>query len=120
MKLETFKDIIVGDKEITSEGCTLLPIGMGSDKTTVSVATGQNDYHPLYIFLGNVHNNVRRAHRGAVAVIAFLSVFTGIISSQLQNGKLMTTAVQANVITRGTSNLGFFDASSFTLAFLLY
>ena len=32
------------------------PVILGSDKTTVSVATGQNDYYPLYISLGNVHN----------------------------------------------------------------
>ena len=68
---------IAADEEILSEGCTLLPIGLGSDKTTVSVATGQNDYHPLYIYLGNVYNSVWRAHRGAVAVVAFLSVAQG-------------------------------------------
>ncbi|KAF8879040.1 hypothetical protein BD779DRAFT_1612954 [Infundibulicybe gibba] len=51
-----------------------VPVILGSDKTTVSVATGQNDYYPLYASLGNVHNNVRRAHRGAVSIIGFLSV----------------------------------------------
>jgi hypothetical protein len=38
------------------------------------VATGQNDYYPLYASIGNVHNNVRRAHRNAVAVIGFLAI----------------------------------------------
>lgn len=52
----------------------LVPIILGSDKTTVSVATGNNEYYPLYLSIGNVHNNVRRAHRGAVAVIAFLAI----------------------------------------------
>ena len=51
-----------------------VPIILGSDKTTVSVATGQNDFYPLYLSIGNVHNNVRRAHRSAVAVIAFLAI----------------------------------------------
>ena len=50
------------------------PVILGSDKTTVSVATGQNDFYPLYASLGNVHNSVRRAHREAVSLIAFLSI----------------------------------------------
>jgi hypothetical protein len=50
------------------------PVILGSDKTTVSVATGQNDFYPLYASLGNVHNSVRRAHRDAVSLIAFLSI----------------------------------------------
>ncbi|KAI0308938.1 hypothetical protein OF83DRAFT_1072783, partial [Amylostereum chailletii] len=50
------------------------PIISGSDKTTVSVATGQNDYYPLYQSAGNVHNNLRRAHREAVTLTSFLSV----------------------------------------------
>lgn len=51
-----------------------IPIVIGSDKTTVSVATGHNEYYPLYISFGNVHNNVRRAHRNAVHVLAFLAI----------------------------------------------
>jgi Plavaka transposase len=50
------------------------PIILGSDKTTVSVATGQVEYHPLYISIGNPHNTVRRAHRNAVIPIAFLAI----------------------------------------------
>jgi Plavaka transposase len=52
----------------------LVPIILGSDKTTVSVATGHNEYYPLYVSIGNVHNNIRRAHRGALALIAFLAL----------------------------------------------
>ena len=51
-----------------------VPIILGSDKTTVSVATGQNDFYPLYASLGNIHNSVRRAHRNAVSLIGFLSI----------------------------------------------
>ena len=54
-----------------------VPIVLGSDKTTVSVATGHTEYWPVYMSIGNVHNNVRRAHRGALVLIAFLSVPTG-------------------------------------------
>ena len=54
-----------------------VPVILGSDKTTVSVATGQNEYYPLYVSIGNVHNTVRRAHRNAVQVLAFLCVAKG-------------------------------------------
>jgi Plavaka transposase len=50
-----------------------VPIILGSDKTTVSVATGQNEYWPIYLSIGNIHNNVRRAHRNGVALLGFLS-----------------------------------------------
>ncbi|KAG1839875.1 hypothetical protein F4604DRAFT_1885178 [Suillus subluteus] len=65
-------DIIAGDPETL--GSTFVPIILGSDKTTVSVATGNNEYYPLYLSIGNVHNNVRRAHRDAVAIIGFLAM----------------------------------------------
>ncbi|KAI6155605.1 hypothetical protein BKA82DRAFT_4326734 [Pisolithus tinctorius] len=55
-------------------GATLVPIILGSDKTTVSVATGQTDYYPLYLSIGNVHNTVRRAHHNTVVLIAFLAM----------------------------------------------
>ncbi|KAG1884360.1 hypothetical protein F4604DRAFT_1574713 [Suillus subluteus] len=61
-------------KDPATHGSTFIPVILGSDKTTVSVATGQNDYYPLYASIGNVHNNVRRAHRNAVAVIGFLAI----------------------------------------------
>jgi hypothetical protein len=51
-----------------------VPIVLGSDKTTVSVATGSNEYYPLYLSTGNLHHHVRRAHRNAVTPIAFLAI----------------------------------------------
>ncbi|KAH9857661.1 hypothetical protein C2E23DRAFT_719558 [Lenzites betulinus] len=57
-----------------NRGAAFVPVILGSDKTTVSVATGQNDYYPLYISIGNVHNTTRRAHRNAVALAAFLAI----------------------------------------------
>ncbi|PSR92366.1 hypothetical protein PHLCEN_2v4724 [Hermanssonia centrifuga] len=65
-------DIIAEDPE--THGAMFCPLILGSDKTTVSVATGQNEYHPVYMSLGNVWNNVRRAHRNAILIIAFLSI----------------------------------------------
>ena len=54
-----------------------VPIILGSDKTTVSVATGQNEYYPLYISNGCVHNGARRAHRNAVSLVGFLAIPKG-------------------------------------------
>ncbi|KAM6503138.1 hypothetical protein JOM56_000081 [Amanita muscaria] len=61
-------------KEDKNHGATFCPIILGSDKTTVSVATGQNDYYPLYMSNGLIHNNVRRAHRNGLSLIAFLAI----------------------------------------------
>lgn len=55
----------------------LIPIILGSDKTTVSVATGQNEYWPIYLSIGNIHNNVRRAHRNGVVLLGFLPIPKG-------------------------------------------
>ena len=66
------KDEIAKDPE--THGSTFCPVILGSDKTTVSVATGQNEYYPLYMSNGLTHNNVRRAHRNAVTLIAFLAI----------------------------------------------
>ncbi|KAF7371501.1 Transcription factor [Mycena venus] len=71
-RLSTHQDIIVRDA--ATHGATFVPVILGNDKTTVSVATGQNEYQPLYMSNGLVHNNVRRAHRNAVTLIGFLAI----------------------------------------------
>jgi hypothetical protein len=53
-------DIIADDPN--THGLLLVPIILGSDKTMVSVAMGQNEYYPVYLSIGNIHNNVRRTH----------------------------------------------------------
>jgi hypothetical protein len=58
----------------TTHGAMFVPVILGSDKTTVSVATGQTDYYLLYLSIGNIHNNVHRSHRGGIALIAFLAI----------------------------------------------
>ncbi|EGO04717.1 hypothetical protein SERLA73DRAFT_118614 [Serpula lacrymans var. lacrymans S7.3] len=55
-------------------GSMFIPIILGSDKTTVSAATGQNRFYPIYISIGNVHNSAHQAHRNAVALLGFLSI----------------------------------------------
>ncbi|KAG6905454.1 hypothetical protein DXG01_002588 [Tephrocybe rancida] len=51
-----------------------VPIILGSDKTTVSVVTGQNDFYPLYGSIGNVYNSVQCAHQNALSLHGFLSI----------------------------------------------
>jgi hypothetical protein len=55
-----------------------VPIILGSDKTTVSVATGQHDYYPLYISNGNVHNHIHCDHSGALSLLGFLPLPKGL------------------------------------------
>ena len=66
------KDIISESPD--THGALFVPIILGSDKTTVSVATGQHEFYPLYLSNGLVHNNTRRAHSGAMNVMAFLAI----------------------------------------------
>ncbi|KAI6094812.1 hypothetical protein F5141DRAFT_1191608 [Pisolithus sp. B1] len=61
-------------KDPDNHGAMFVPIILGSDKTTVSVATGNNKYYPLYISAGNVHNGMRHAHGEAVSLLGFLSI----------------------------------------------
>ncbi|KAI6095769.1 hypothetical protein F5141DRAFT_1191197 [Pisolithus sp. B1] len=60
-------------KDPDNHGAMFIPI-IGSDKTMVSVATGNNEYYPLYISAGNVHNGMRHAHGEAVSLLGFLSI----------------------------------------------
>ncbi|KAI6118441.1 hypothetical protein F5141DRAFT_1062017 [Pisolithus sp. B1] len=57
-------DRILSD-DPTVAGATLVPIILGSDKTTVLVATGQTDYYPLYLSTGNVHNTLHSTREHA-------------------------------------------------------
>ena len=55
----------------------LIPIILSSDKTTVSVATGHNEYWPIYLSIGNIHNNAHQAHRNGVVLLGFLPIPKG-------------------------------------------
>ncbi|KAK7062589.1 hypothetical protein VNI00_000077 [Paramarasmius palmivorus] len=50
---------------------------LGADKTTVSVATGHVEYHPLYLTIGNLRNAARRGHHNGVIPIGFLAIPKG-------------------------------------------
>ena len=66
------QDIISQDP--STHSAAFVPIILGSDKTTVSVGTGNNEYWPIYLSIGNIHNNVWRAHRNGVVVLGFLGI----------------------------------------------
>ncbi|PSR75093.1 hypothetical protein PHLCEN_2v9329 [Hermanssonia centrifuga] len=57
-----------------SKGAILVPVISGSNKTTVSVRTGQNKYYPLYLSIGNIQNRICHAHQNAVVPVAFLAI----------------------------------------------
>ncbi|KAF8836285.1 hypothetical protein BDN67DRAFT_992173 [Paxillus ammoniavirescens] len=65
-------DLIAEDPETI--GSMFIPIILSSDKTTVSVATGNNEYYPLYLSVGNMHNTVCCAHQDAIVLIGFLAM----------------------------------------------
>lgn len=52
----------------------LVPIVAGSDKTTVSVATGHQEFHPVYAGVGNMDNSMRRTHSLGLEPIALLPI----------------------------------------------
>lgn len=60
-----------------TEGAMYCAVILGSDQMTVSVATGNVEYHPLYLSMGNIHNEARHGHRNGVVPIAFLAIPKG-------------------------------------------
>jgi hypothetical protein len=57
-----------------NHGAMLVTVILGADKTTVSIATGHTEYHPVYLSLGNLDNSMCRGHRDSVIPIAFLAI----------------------------------------------
>ncbi|KAF8210576.1 hypothetical protein K438DRAFT_2011932 [Mycena galopus ATCC 62051] len=65
-------DLIAEDE--STHGAMFVPIVAGSDKTTVSVATGHQEYHPVYVSPGVLTGIARRAHGSGVLPAAFLPI----------------------------------------------
>ena len=55
----------------------LVPIVLGADKTMATNATGNVEFHPVYLSTLNIHNSVRRAHKDAILPVAFLPIPKG-------------------------------------------
>jgi Plavaka transposase len=65
-------------KDTSTHGAMLVPVIAGSNKMTVSVATGHQEYHPVYISMGNISNTVHHAHGNGVIPVAFLPIPKGL------------------------------------------
>ncbi|KAJ6587731.1 hypothetical protein B0H10DRAFT_1712267, partial [Mycena sp. CBHHK59/15] len=65
-------DKIAQDKN--NHGAMYAPSVLGSDKTTVSIGTGNTEFYPFYGGVGNLHHAARHAHCKGLAVIAFLAI----------------------------------------------
>ncbi|KAL4077522.1 hypothetical protein J3A83DRAFT_4185894 [Scleroderma citrinum] len=65
---DMYDDQIIQDNPTTARAM-LVPIILGSNKTIVSVATGQTDYYLLYLSIGNVWNTVYHGHCNAQNVL---------------------------------------------------
>jgi hypothetical protein len=55
----------------------LVPIIAGSNKTTTSVGTGHQEYHPFYVGPGNIDNTARRSHSSGILPCAILPILKG-------------------------------------------
>ncbi|KAH9979150.1 hypothetical protein BJV74DRAFT_900472 [Russula compacta] len=65
-------DTIAEDE--STHSAMFVPVVAGSDKMTVSVATGHQEYHPVYMSPGNLTNVARQAHGNALLPVAFLLI----------------------------------------------
>ncbi|KAJ6563752.1 hypothetical protein B0H10DRAFT_2445344 [Mycena sp. CBHHK59/15] len=69
---ELYAELITEDP--ATHGCAFVPVVAGSDKTTVSVATGHQEYHPVYISPGVLTGTARRARGNSVLPVTFLVI----------------------------------------------
>ncbi|KAJ8489753.1 hypothetical protein ONZ45_g13441 [Pleurotus djamor] len=65
-------DLVAQDP--ATHGSMLVSIVAGSDKTVASVATGHQEFHPVYIGPGNLHNASRRQHGNGMLPTAILPI----------------------------------------------
>ncbi len=57
-----------------TEGAMYVSVILRSDKTTMSVATGNVEYYPVYLSIRNLHNSTCRGHRSGVVPTTFLAI----------------------------------------------
>jgi hypothetical protein len=97
--LNRFQDTVTADQH--TWGSMLVPIILGVDKTTVSVATGNTKYHPVYILPGNIHSSMRCAHCDPVVPVVFLAIPKCKFTSSLLNHRLVLTKVHSQPRVQG-------------------
>ena len=81
-----YQDVIAQDP--ATHGSMFIPVILGSDKTTVSVATGQNDFY----LIRNVQNHIRRAHKNTLVLIGFLPIPKGLSHRHILFAGLISTS----------------------------
>ncbi|KAF9525988.1 hypothetical protein CPB83DRAFT_870662 [Crepidotus variabilis] len=69
-----FSNVMSADWAWSQAGAMFIPIVAGSDKTTVSVATGHQVFHPVYMSPGTITNIARRAHGNGILPVGFLPI----------------------------------------------
>ncbi|KAJ7769301.1 hypothetical protein B0H16DRAFT_1307410, partial [Mycena metata] len=65
-------DTIVADP--STHSATFVPLMAGSDKTTLSMAIGHQEYHPVYQSPGVLTGVARGSHGNGVLPVAFLPI----------------------------------------------
>jgi hypothetical protein len=61
-------------EQVENHGAMFVPVISESDKTTVSVATGSQEYHPVYISPGNLTNIPQRLYGHSLMADVFLPI----------------------------------------------
>jgi len=61
-------------EDISTHGTMFVPVVAGSNKTMVSIATGHQEYHPVYMSPSNLMNTVCHAHGNTLLPVAFLPI----------------------------------------------
>ncbi|KDQ60528.1 hypothetical protein JAAARDRAFT_191902 [Jaapia argillacea MUCL 33604] len=69
-----YKQVTDIAKDPNTHGAMFVPIVAGSDKTTVSVATGHQEYHPVYMSPGILTNPACCARGTGVLPVVFLPI----------------------------------------------
>ncbi|KAF9489977.1 hypothetical protein BDN71DRAFT_1400681, partial [Pleurotus eryngii] len=68
-------DLISADE--FTHGAMFVGVIAGSDKTVTSVATGHQEFHPIYIGPGNIDNSVHHAHGNGMLPCTILPIPKG-------------------------------------------
>lgn len=66
------QNIISDDPDM--HGSIFVSIILGSNKTTISVTTCNNEYYPVYLSIRNVQNSMWHGHYNVVILIGFLAI----------------------------------------------